>query len=96
MICPECNGKGEVKYYREIDRDENRVTVEGHLDVCHTCHGSGKKPMTNADHIRSMTDEELAETIVREFCAVSDNTIEFIVAKTRFRLWLKQPYKEDA
>lgn len=60
---------------------------------CEMC-GAYKEP-TNADHIRSMTDEELAETIVREFCAVSNNTVEFIVAKTRFRLWLKQPYKED-
>lgn len=84
MICPECNGKGEVKYYREIDRDENSVTVEGHLDVCHTCHGSGKKTMTNADHIRSMTDEELADFLVE--LADDGNLL--------IREWLKQPYEE--
>lgn len=36
MICPECNGKGEAKYYREVDRDAHSVTVEGYLDICHT------------------------------------------------------------
>jgi hypothetical protein len=60
MICPECNGKGEAKYYREVDRDAYSVTVEGYLDICHACHGIGIKVQTNADHIRSMTDEELA------------------------------------
>jgi len=61
MICPECNGKGKVKYYREVDRDAQSVTIYGYLDICHTCHGSGIKVQSNADHIRSMTDEELAE-----------------------------------
>jgi hypothetical protein len=38
-------------------------------------------PKTNADHIRSMTDEELAEFL----CSVYDEIED----------WLKQPYKED-
>lgn len=49
---------------------------------------------TNADHIRSMTDEELAEFIVHTFVAVSDDQIEAIAAKGHFMIWLKQPYKE--
>lgn len=32
--------------------------------ICRTCSGSGKNPQTNADRIRSMSDEELAELIV--------------------------------
>lgn len=63
MICPECNGSGEAIYYVETDRDENTVTVEKRKCICRTCIGSGKKPQTNADRIRAMSDEELAEFI---------------------------------
>ena len=61
MICPECNGIGTAIYYRETDRDENSVTVQKFEDICHTCHGSGCKPQTNADRIRAVSDEELAK-----------------------------------
>lgn len=60
MICPECNGKGEAIYYVETDRDENTVTVKVIKDICRTCNGSGRKPQTNADRIREMSDEDLA------------------------------------
>lgn len=63
MICPECNGSGEAVYYIETDRDENSVTVVPRNGICRTCNGSGKKLMTNADRIREMSDEELAEFI---------------------------------
>jgi hypothetical protein len=47
------------------------------------------KPKTNAQHIRSMTDEELAEllheTDIRKGATNLDGWID----------WLKQPYKED-
>ena len=98
MICPECNGKGEVKYYREVDRDAYSVTVEGYLDICHTCHGNGIKVQSNADHIRSMTDEELSEFLSRPFCNERprelclrfDTDCQACVAD-----WLRQPYEED-
>ena len=63
MICPECNGRGEVVYYVETDRDENTVTIKQRKGICRNCNGSGKKPMSNADRIRSMTVEELAEIL---------------------------------
>ena len=63
MICPECNGSGEAVYYIETDQDENSVTVVPRKGICRTCNGSGKKLMTNADRIREMSDEELAEFI---------------------------------
>ena len=97
MICPECNGKGEVKYYREVDRDENSVTVEGYRDICHTCHGSGKKPMTNADHIRHMPDEELADLLHDYYCEGHADGLHDIydaMPISGIREWLKQPYKE--
>lgn len=65
MICPECNGRGESIYYAEIYRDENSVTVEQRKGICQTCNGSGEKPQTNADRIRAMSDEEMAEHEVR-------------------------------
>lgn len=68
MICPECNGRGKSIYYIETQRDENSVTVEQRKGICRTCNGSGKKEQTNADKIRSMTDEELALWI----CGVYD------------------------
>ena len=63
VICPECNGLGEVVYNIVTGRDENKITVEKRKDICRTCNGSGEKKMTNADRIRAMSDEELAEFI---------------------------------
>ena len=63
---------------------------------------TGKKfgQMTNAQHIRSMTDEELEQWLVEwcksaeycyncplDYCPI-DNGMSFLD-------WLKQPYKED-
>ena len=47
------------------------------------------KPKTNADHIRSMTDEELAEFLCRVDARKGYSDI--IV----WGHWIKQPYKED-
>ena len=65
MICPECRGTGTAIYYSETGRDENSVTVQKFEDICHTCHGGGWKPQTNADRIRAMSDEELARTFAQ-------------------------------
>ena len=81
MICPECNGSGEAVYYIETDRDENSVTVVPRKGICRTCNGSGKKPMTNADLIRSMSDEELTEFLID----LADD------GNLRIREWLQQP-----
>lgn len=64
MKCTECNGSGEAIYFVETDRDENTVTVKKRKCICRTCNGSGEMPMTNADRIRAMTDEELAAYLV--------------------------------
>lgn len=62
MACPECNGTGTAIYYAETDRDDYSVTVKRFEDICHTCHGSGVRTVTNGDRIRAMSDEELAES----------------------------------
>ena len=71
---------------------------------------TGKKfdQMTNADHIRSMTDEELAKHLYRSFddkycsnapeCAELLETNEGIpdeMCQACLLKWLKQPYKEE-
>lgn len=47
-----------------------------------------KKVLTNADHIRSMSDEELAKFLYFELLD-EDGSMSCIVN------WLKKPYKED-
>lgn len=53
--------------------------------------------MTNADHIRAMTDEELAEFVMDDMCPQSRQP-----EKSRCRSckecwleWLKQPHEEE-
>lgn len=67
------------------------------------CMNYNRKPPTNADHIRSMTDEELAAFMDR--CEMSDidysktfcDMCEGQFTCDQCRLdWLKQPYKEEA
>ena len=71
------------------------------------CEKFEKKPQTNADHIRSMTDEELAKQIIvlqqNAICYVSEQlgytppSPEIVCdADLKSTLdWLKQPYKEE-
>ena len=72
----------ECKYYwGEICRASANVTL--------TCIGRIVHKQTNADHIRSMTDEELAEWM-SECNAYGERAIA-----SQWMPWLKQPYKED-
>ena len=100
MICPECNGKGETIYYVETDRDENTVTVEQRKGICCTCNGSGEKPQTNADRIRAMSDEELAEFLGQyRFSDICDEGCDHCTyhgdCNKRLLDWLQQPVKEN-
>ena len=110
MICPECNGSGEAVYYIETDRDENSVTIVPRKGICRTCNGSGKKLMTNADRIRSMSDEELAEFLTHinptncQDCAFShgwrcqpnrDDYSDFEKCEEGRKRWLQQPAEEN-
>lgn len=96
MICPECRGKGTAIYYRETGRDENSVTVQKFEDICHTCHGSGRKPQTNADRVRAMSDEELAEFLRWDICVKihGDNRLCNGWCDECVLDWLKQPVKD--
>ena len=95
MICPVYNGMGETVYYVETDLDENTVTIEQRKGIFRICNGSGEKPMTNADRIRSMNDEELAEMLwktgrnYRSVCA--DPVVDYNEHRDHLIAWLKQP-----
>ena len=78
-----------IIYYAETDRDENTVTIEQRKGVCRMCNGSGEKTMTNADRIRAMSDEELAEWMA-ECNAYKENA-----DASQWLPWLKQPVEED-
>ena len=51
------------------------------------------KPMTNADRIRAMSDEELAVLIAREIVHVSHSG--FYVAKSAWLRWLHETVEEQ-
>ena len=80
----------ECKYYwGEICRASANVTL--------TCIGRIVHKQTNADHIRSMTDEELARFL-------DDSNSQGCVCPTKdceatctqcIENWLKQPYEEE-
>ena len=56
------------------------------------------KPMTNADRIRAMSDEEMAEFIISiPMCVGEDEDLncEIDVCKECFLKWLRQPAEED-
>ena len=82
-----------------------RIIPEGRF-VCLHCEGQNemqkfrKKPKTNGDRIRQMTDEELADKLTDK-CAVC--AYHYAECETKFCLcvegvlkWLKQEVKEDA
>ena len=58
IVCPECHGFGHIN--RECENSTWSV-------LCDYCNGRGvlRVPMTNADRIRDMSDEELAEFLGR-------------------------------
>ena len=59
-------------------------------DMCR-CH----EPKTNADHIRSMTDEELAEFLDSVYChGWSKGANDILDADPYYHDWLKKPYEE--
>lgn len=39
--CPYCLGSGKVVVWKEVDRDEEMVTIQSRLETCSECNGSG-------------------------------------------------------
>ena len=96
--CMECDGKGFIAKFGEYSVWSER---------CPNCGGTGivKVPVTNADRIRAMSDEELAEFISRieigdfgpqvygkTFCDMCKGQYECDDCRL---WWLQQPAEED-
>lgn len=63
ILCPECDGKGHIARKEYTDNGDGTATVTVWNESCPTCKGWGniEVPMTKADEIRAMNDEDLAE-----------------------------------
>lgn len=97
--CMECDGKGFIAKFGEYSVWSER---------CPNCGGTGtvKVPMTNADRIRAMSDEELAEQLVIAVNGLQPCTLYYSIPTERTFLteaeavritleWLQQPAEED-
>ena len=86
--CSDCNGRGFVSQITECS-----ITAK----TCSVCDGFGfvEVPMTNADRIREMSDEELAWKLMtwRLETEAKHNGIESNYPNTQVTIleWLKQP-----
>ena len=94
--CPQCGGFGFTSTPVSTDYE---ITV-CRAKTCELCHGAGviEVPMTNADRIRSMSDEELVEFIkhikVRAaLCKAVKNNDAF--EELCSAEWLQMPAEED-
>ena len=81
VSCPQCGGFGFTSTPVSTDYE---ITV-CRAKTCELCHGAGviEAPMTNADRIRAMTDEELAKLL----CCTGWRMIE----QKECLEWLQQP-----
>lgn len=92
--CMVCDGKGFIAIFSEYSVWSER---------CSNCGGTGivKVPMTNADRIRDMSDEELAKFIATPCqCEVRPKRDGFRECGNDLCLqyllkWLRQPAEED-
>lgn len=82
--CPQCGGFGFTSTPVSTDYE---ITV-CRAKTCELCHGAGviEAPMTNADRIRAMSDEELAKLL----CCTGWRMIE----QKECLEWLQQPAEE--
>jgi hypothetical protein len=86
--------------YNLLNSDD-KAAVDVAFEALREREGKDTNVPTNADHIRSMTDEELAEFFAPKVicCACpSRNLCDKSVdedCNQIFEEWLKQPYKED-
>ena len=85
--CPECDGHGFHAKFNEYSAWSER---------CKKCSGTGivREPMTNADRIRAVSDEELARFLSSIYgSGTNDGNMRdgFIWGVD----WLRQPAEED-
>ena len=95
IVCAVCEGRGFVSWANNTED-----TCSTGSKTCPHCNGTGvlEVPMTNADRIRAMSDEELAMFLRWDICTKirGDNRMCNGWCDERVAEWLKQPYKEEA
>ena len=99
VICQNCNGRGFIS-----GGDDHSIWSK----TCDVCYGSGmiEVPMTNADKIRAMSDEDLADFIAKTIIVHINDTLTTLCvprkvakgskerAEAQCLEWLKQPAEE--
>ena len=103
--CPQCGGR-----VRSISVGWKCESCQGFIDMRGEFHPHKEEPfmppMTNADRIRAMSDEELAEFLERvhvDPCSACCDNLYWCrrnnapepVCKNHFLEWLQQPAKEE-
>lgn len=95
ILCPVCGGKGFVYWSNNTEITNSIGSI-----TCLHCNGTGWRevPMTNADRIRAMNDEDLAN-IVQHCCPPIKRIAETCYEETHcvdcWVKWLQQPAEEE-
>ena len=100
ISCPKCDGFGYIAKCETWDYGNGLGGGHAWSEECQNCHGTGivQIPMTNADRIRAMTDEEMAHFFCKTLkvecwrCPAKDLCY---TDHNGFSEWIKQP-AEDA
>lgn len=83
---------GNCKYYDRSEHEYPCDVCEPVFDRTPTKWELANKPQTNADHIRGMTDNEMARELIPLFEELFEDGIS---SPEWFKHWLQQPYKEN-
>lgn len=91
VACPVCGGRGYVLWVNTTDSSHSTGSK-----TCPHCDGTGLREveLTNADRIRAMSDEELADFITN--CGCYDHSRDCRAScKDCTMKWLKQPVEVE-
>ena len=97
VSCPQCGGFG----FTSTPVSKNYGTTVCRAKTCELCHGAGviEVPMTNADRIRDMRDEELNELFHEIYNAGAEDAVSYVWGNRTNNFewtmeWLQQPVEE--
>ena len=94
MTCKDC------KFYEKECESHSQMRTIGHERSIEVCELFRYKPKTNADRIRAMTDEELADLFRKVYNAGCDDCTAYAWGNNKYSFvwneeWLQQPCEED-
>lgn len=100
IVCPACDGFGIISKCEIKDYGNGLGSGRVWSETCDRCHGTGnvKRPETNADRIRAMSDEELAWELMtwRIETEAKHHGVESTLPDTQKAIldWLQQPAEQ--